>query len=402
MVKALFFENNLMKILAVKVASKIFNNAPFSFFSHVYYTDITEPPIPNSRWLKVKNICCGLCATDIHFIYMDMDPKCFPAAIPGINRKYLGHELIGKVVEIGKDVDGFAINDRVAMRIDWPSCHQLEIEPHCRSCKNGNYMLCENLGTKTLPIVDSGGGFSTFTVMHRTQAYKIPEIIDINRAVLIEPLSCAVRNVMKRIPKREEKTLIIGAGTIGLLTLLVVKAISPEAIVCCLVKYPFQADVARELGADEIIFEKPDIYLKMASFTSGRYLKGYLGNEILLGGFDIIYDTVGNDYTIQNALRWARSQGTVVLSGINFNPGKIDYSPIWNQEIIVTGINSHGAESNMNSSFDIAVKILSESKYPIENIITHRFSMKSFRNAVKTFKNKKDSQAIKIVLDHNS
>jgi len=63
------------------------------------YAEVPEPDLPGPRWLKVRVKSCGLCGSDVHFIHMDMDPKCFPAAIPGVTRKYIGHELIAEVVE---------------------------------------------------------------------------------------------------------------------------------------------------------------------------------------------------------------------------------------------------------------------------------------------------------------
>ncbi len=62
---------------------------------------MSEPEIPNQRWIKVKNKSCGICVTDIHFIFMEMDPRCFPAGVPGIARKYLGHEMVGEVIQAG-------------------------------------------------------------------------------------------------------------------------------------------------------------------------------------------------------------------------------------------------------------------------------------------------------------
>jgi len=74
---------------------------------------VPEPQIPNSRWLKVKNKACGLCGSDIHFIFMEMAPKSFPAATPGVSRKYLGHELLGEVMETGDYAGDFKKGDRL-------------------------------------------------------------------------------------------------------------------------------------------------------------------------------------------------------------------------------------------------------------------------------------------------
>ncbi|NIA13401.1 MAG: alcohol dehydrogenase catalytic domain-containing protein [Nitrospiraceae bacterium] len=396
--KALYFENRLSKVLALKVAQHFRLSSMLGPLSALRYADVPEPRIPNPRWLKVRNLACGLCGTDLHFMFMDMDPRCFPAAMPGIRKKFLGHELVGEVVEVGVDAGDFAVGDRVAMRIDWPSCAQLEIEPPCAACAAGNYMLCQNLGTKELPLEDVGGGFSPYMVMHRAQPYKVPAGMDLDCALLLEPMACAAHAVLKSKPEPGERVLVIGSGTLGLLIMAALRTLAPEAEVACMARYPFQARAAQGLGA-EAIEEAPGIYRRMADVTGARYAKGYLGNEILLGGFNRIYDTVGNDESIKHSLRWVKGGGSVVLAGINFKPGRIDYSPVWCQEVSLTGINCHGTEADGRTSFDVAAELLQAGCVRPGDFITHRFPLRKYKQAVKTFLSKRTSEAIKIAID---
>ncbi|MFA5756502.1 MAG: alcohol dehydrogenase catalytic domain-containing protein, partial [Smithellaceae bacterium] len=214
--KALYFDNNLPRIVMVQAASLVYRNAALLPFSPTHYAEVPEPEIPNPRWLKVKNLACGLCGSDIHFMFMEMDPKCFPAATPGIARKYLGHELLGEVMETGNEVAGFQKGDRVCLRIDWPSCFQMEMDPMCPQCAQGEYMLCQNLGARELPLTDVGGGFSPRMVMHRTQPFKVPDNLTNDEALLLEPMACAVHAVLKHSPTAGNRVLVIGCGTIGL------------------------------------------------------------------------------------------------------------------------------------------------------------------------------------------
>ena len=261
-------------------------------------------------------------------------------------------------------------------------------------------MRCENLGKKSLPIQDNGGGFSPVMVMHRSQPYRIPGSLADDRALLLEPMASAVHGVMKRLPGPGETVLVFGGGTIGLLCVLALRTLSPEARIACLVRYPFQAEAARSLGADTTLAGGRDLYEKVAAHTGAAHHKGYFGNEILLGGFDVIYDTVGNDTSIGQSLRWVRGGGAVILLGINFKPGRIDYSAVWNQEILVTGINCHADEAAGGNSFDVAARILAETTLPVAGLITHRFAMADFQKALAVFSDKGRTQAIKIVLDH--
>lgn len=398
--KALYFENRLGKVAALKVLEKVWKNAALGPISPLRYADVPEPRLPNPRWLKVRNLQCGLCGTDLHFMFMDLDPKCFSAAMPGIRRKFLGHELVGEVIEAGAEAGNLAVGDRVVMRIDWPSCAQLEIDPPCAQCSAGNYMLCEKLGQAGLPIEDVGGGFSPFMIMHRSQPFRVPDALSNDQAVLIEPLASAVHGVLKAPPAANAQVLVIGGGTIGLLAVAAVRALFPNVMVHCLARYPFQARVAEKLGA-KLIPEGRDLYPRVACASGARYVRGPFSNEILLGGFDAIYDTIGNDATLQNALRWTRGGGTVVVLGINFKPGKIDYSPVWCQEVNLIGINCHATERDGRTSFQIAAELLERGAADPADFITHRFPVHRYKEAVTAFLDKRNAQAIKIVLTHS-
>ncbi len=398
--KALYFEGSVPKVALYMLASKFYRNAGISPFSPATYGEVPEPELPGENWLKIKNKACGLCGTDMHFMFFDMDTKSFSAATPGIERKFLGHELVGIVTETGSGVDNVAVGDRVVMRIDWPSCNQLEMEPKCPQCSEGNYMLCENLGKKSLPIRDIGGGFSPYMVMHKTQPYRVPDSISDDEALMLEPLACAVHGVYKRIPVKGEKVLVIGCGTIGLLTIAAARALAPEAEIVAVDFLPHQLEMAKKMGADRVIGSGKDIYRDLATQTEAAYHRGHFGNEILLGGFDIVYDCVGNDKTITDAFRFVKGKGDVVIIGINFNPGKIDYSPVWNQEIRLTGMNCHADETDSQNSFDIALDLVLKKKIDLSKMISHRFPMGEYKKAVRLFLNKGKEKAIKIVLEH--
>jgi len=271
----------------------------------------------------------------------------------------------------------------------------------CPECSKGNYMMCQNPGAGKLPVKDVGGGFSPYMVMHHSQPFKVPDELGDDEAILIEPVACAVHGVNKRVPGKDERVLVLGCGAIGLLTIAVAKAMQPGCEVVALARYPFQAEMAHKMGADDVIIREKNPYKHIASLTGAKYYEGYLGNKILLGGFDVVYDSIGNDSSINDALRWVKARGSVVIIGINFKPGKIDYSPIWHQEINVTGINCHAMEDGGLSSFDVAADLLVNKRIPVDNFITHRFPMANYRDAIKTFFSKGEQKAIKIVLEHD-
>ena len=395
--KALFVENRLERFAAGKAAKMVSRMAAMGPLSPVRFTRIPEPSLPGPRWLKVRNRACGLCGTDVHLMTLDLDPRSFPAALPGLPRVYLGHESLSVVEEVGAEVEGLAAGDRVAVRIDWPSCAQMEIEPPCGQCAAGAYMRCENPGRGVLPR-DTGGGFSEKAVLHRTQPFSIPDALSDDQALLLEPAAVAVHAALRSLPAAGDAVLVLGAGTIGLLTVAALRHLAPDAQIRCLARHRFQADAAEALGA-KVIFGGDGLYRRVASDTGARYVKGHLGNEILLGGYDAIFDTVGNDRSIEDALRWVRGGGRLILVGVNMEPGKVDYSPLWHQEITVIGVNSHATEADGRTSFHHAADLLAATPALPGLLLTHRFPMKRWKDAVRAFLDKKNSRAIKIVLE---
>jgi threonine dehydrogenase-like Zn-dependent dehydrogenase len=165
-------------------------------------------------------------------------------------------------------------------------------------------------------------------------------------------------------------------------------------------RYPQQIERARKLGADEVIVHE-DPYTSTARITGGKLYTGKFKNRMILGGFDVVYDCVGSDKTVQDSLRWARAGGTVVLTGVNLKPMHVDLTPIWYQEVSLIGLYAHGMEEwngIRQSTYDLTTELLLQKKLLIQGLITHRFPLKHWRTAVRTAKDKR-SGAIKVLLD---
>lgn len=400
--KGLYFDADITKIALIKALSPFWKRAALSPLSPVKYGEVEEPQLPGPNWVKVKNRLCGICGSDIHFIFLEIDPKIAPAAVPTITRKFIGHEVVGEVVEAGEGAVEFKEGERAILTIDWPSCFQKETDPMCRECSRGNYLLCEDPGWPDMPK-NPGGGFSPYMVVHKTQLMKIGDDVPDEDAILIEPTACSVRAVLKRPPEPKEKVLVIGAGSIGLNVLSVLKAMAPDSEVYIATRYPHQTEMAKKLGATGII-EGKDTFKQVADITGGKYFKAPFGNEMVIGGFDVIYDTVGNDQTLRNAARWARAEGTVVIVGINFSPKKLDYSPFWYQEVELKGINCHGRETFRGkemTSFEAAYILYKERKLNFDGFVTHVLPMEEYLKGIDLFFNKGKNGAVKVALRHD-
>jgi len=194
--------------------------------------------------------------------------------------------------------------------------------------------------------------------------------------------------------------LVVGSGTLGLLTLGVARALQPEAEVYVAARYPFQAEQAERRGARGVFLGREAVYREAERVCDARLISAPFGNRILLGGFDLIYDTVGSDASLGDSLRWARAGGAVVLIGVNLKPGAIDYTPVWYQEVDLIGTYAHGVESGGEATFAVAARLLAEKRVSVDGLITHRFPLREYRAAIRAFLSKKTSKAIKVVLEH--
>ncbi len=394
--KSLYFERDIAKILATKLLAKCTRAVYFSPISPVRYDDMPDQGLPGPYWVKVAPILAGICGVDLSLFFVQADPAISIAALPGSPKTFMGHELVGRVVETGGKVSSLKIGDRVTLQKYLPCCSIKEIDPPCRSCAEGNYSLCENISEKPV-FENTGAGFGDVFLAHQTQLVKVPEEISDEEAVMIEPASVSLHAVLRRPPREKDNVLVIGAGTIGLNVIQCAKTVAPGCRVHVLEKIGFKKDLARKLGADEVLSGDP--YEAVSRATGGKLYAGALKNRNILGGFDLIYDCVGYSATIHDSLRWLKARGDYVMVGNQLSPVRFDQTPIWNQEINIIGVNSHGCE-NVNgekiSSFDLTIRMILEGRIRLKGLVTHRFALSDYKKAFRMFRKKKEP-VIKVV-----
>ena len=332
--RAIYFDVSIPRVLATQALSKIWSGAYFARTAPVRAGDV-DGELPGSQWIRVENRVCGICASDLHLVYVDVDPKVHPAALPGYQRIFLGHEVVSTVKAGGDDVSGLSEGDRVLMRSRFlgPICESQGITPLCPHCEAGNYALCVNQSAKAGPA-GVGGGWGDGYVCHESEVWKVPDDLDDEQGSLVEPLACGVRAALRRLPKKGEKALVLGCGIIGLGTLQAVRALAPDAEVYAAARYPQQIDAARSYGAEIV---SGDLFEATAALTGASLYEGHFGNRTLIGGFDVVYDCVASARTLEQSLRMTRAGGTVVIVGVNLNRMKLDFSPVLLQEIDLRG-----------------------------------------------------------------
>jgi threonine dehydrogenase-like Zn-dependent dehydrogenase len=400
-VKSIYIEVSVPRIAAVRALRRLWPGVVFSRLSPLHCETVPNHPLPGPRWLRVRPLLSGICGSDLHMVHADADLDIGPAALPCNQRMFLGHEVAGVVTEAGAQVTRFKPGARVALRMIDAACDAKELSPPCQRCAAGHYSICERLGDHldALPR-DAGAGWGDVFLAHESQLHPVPDDLSDDQAVLLEPAACALHAAL-RLPHAASRILVIGAGTIGLFAIMAAKFLRPDAQVSAMVRHGFQAALAREAGADAVVLAR-DANEEIARSTGARYYRGYAGGWMMMGGYDSVLDCVGSSQTVQSALRWTKSRGTVVVLGVNLRPRRFDYSPVWYQEVDLIGSIGHGAETwdeKACSTFDLTEQMFRSSAFPVGKLITHRFALDDFRKAIATASDKKRSGAIKVVFD---
>jgi threonine dehydrogenase-like Zn-dependent dehydrogenase len=147
----------------------------------------------------------------------------------------------------------------------------------------------------------------------------VPDDLSDEQAIFAEPAAVAIHAAYRRPVEAGERVLVLGCGTIGFLLIQSIRALQPACEITAVAQFPWQADLALEYGAQHVFLADDDGFAETARLTGARLHEGRAGNRMLLGGFDLIFDVVGIESTLNNALRWTRAGGTVVLVGVNLH-----------------------------------------------------------------------------------
>lgn len=349
-----------------------------------------EPELPGPGWARVRPLLSGICGSDLATISGQSSFYFSPlVSMPFVP----GHEVVGELVD---DVDGLASGGRVVLE-PVLSCAARGVEPMCSSCTEGRFGRCDRVttghvsaGLQTGFCADTGGGWSRMFVAHRSQLHPVPNGMSDRRAVLVEPLACAVHSALRANVRANADVLVIGAGTVGILTLVALKELTRAGSVVVVAKHRRQREWAESFGATDVVSPGEAIN-EVRRSTRALKLKPERGSPFLLGGVDVAIDCVGSKGSLDLALRTTRAGGRVLLAGIPV--AGVDLTPLWFRELELVGAYTGGIEgrgrgsrakgssnTNETSAFDIATRIAAET--PLDGIVGATYPLRRWRSAI--------------------
>ena len=324
---------------------------------------VKEIPVPEigKKEVLVSLEYVGICGSDVHYFHSG----CCGAYKVNLEEDFmLGHECAGTIVEVGEEVKTLKIGDRVALE-PGITCGE------CEACKSGHYNLCPDVQFLATPPVQ--GCNEEYIAFPENMCFKLPENVSTKEGALVEPLSVGFYAAEQGQVNTGDTVVIMGAGCIGLVTLLACKAHGAgKIIVADLVDARLQK--ALELGATEIINSgRENLREKVKEITEGR-------------GCDVVFETAGSPVTIAETPFLVRRGGTITLVGISAKEEiNYNFAQIMDKEATIKSVFRY------KNIYPKAIAAISSGSINVKNIVTHEFDLEHIQEAYdEAVKNKTD------------
>jgi threonine dehydrogenase-like Zn-dependent dehydrogenase len=365
--KALQFRKSIPRYALLKLLGPRFRSLYTAGIAPLSLVDIPEPKLPTQQWVRIAPRLAGICGSDLATICAKGSPYLAPVtSMPFV----MGHELVGDITEVGREVTALRVGQRVVIH---PAlgCRARGIEPLCDACRHRRDALCRNVTrgavSKGIQIGfcrDTGGAFSQSLVAHESQVYPVPDEIDDRAAVLIEPFACAIHGALRVSLRETDTALVLGCGAIGLLTIAALRAVGCRARVVAAAKYDHQRRNAQALGADVLLNAGGPVrgrYAEWAKTLDAEVLDPEFGKPTVLGGADATFDCVASSQTLDDGLRFTKSAGTFVLVGMPGVPRGVDWTALWYKELTIHAAYAYGPErcaDGEKETFHLAIDLM--------------------------------------------
>jgi threonine dehydrogenase-like Zn-dependent dehydrogenase len=350
-------------------------------------SDIDPHDLPGPNWVRIRPRLAGICGSDL-------------ATMDGHSSRYFegivsfpfvpGHEVVADTA------DGTRVVLEPVL-----GCVTRNLNPVCPSCARGDLGNCERLafgdlepGLQSGFCCDTGGGWSTFMVAHPSQLHAVPDAMSDEAAVMVEPTACAIHGALAHPAAAGEIVVVLGAGTLGLLTIAALKAYSPDCTVIVGARYLEQRAWAAKLGATHVC--APDAVGRLVRRLSGSLA---YGNQ-LTGGADIVIDCVGSEASITEALRIVKPRGRITLVGMPNNVS-LNLTNLWHRETKLVGAYAYGTETMADGTtrrtFDMAMDLVQSAD--LGRLVSATYPLRDYRDALEHAATSGRRGAVKVAFD---
>ncbi|MBQ4858996.1 L-threonine 3-dehydrogenase [Pseudoalteromonas sp. MMG007] len=310
----------------------------------IWMTDAPKPEVGhNDLLIKIRKT--AICGTDVHIYKWDeWASKTIPTPM------VVGHEYVGEVVDMGQEVRGFAVGDRVSGE-GHITCG------HCRNCRAGRVHLCRNT---TGVGVNREGAFAEYLVIPAFNAFKIPDNISDELASIFDPFGNAVHTALS-FDLVGEDVLITGAGPIGIMAAAVAKHVGARHVVITDVN-EYRLELARKMGASRAVN------------VANEKLEDVMIDLGMTEGFDIGLEMSGVPSAFNSMLNNMNHGGKIAMLGIPPSDMAVDWNQVIFKGLVIKGI--YGREM-----FETWYKMASliQSGLNLNPIITHQYSVDDFQ-----------------------
>ena len=377
--KALRFSRKPAKYVAAGIAGRLAAGKGATV-GPLDLVEVDEPSLPAADWLRLRPRLAGICGSDL-------------ATIDGHSSRYF-EPIVSFPFVPGHEVVGDLEDGTRAVLIPVLSCVTRGIDPVCSACAVGRTNHCGRIafghlepGLQSGFCADTGGGWSHEMVAHPSQLLAVPEALSDEAAVMVEPTACAVHAArMVAASGPHQRIAVIGAGTLGLLTIAALHAEGAAGHLLATAKHPHQRALATALGADQVVGPR----------ELGRVVRSLTGAFVLDGGqltdgVELVVDCVGTEASLAQALQVVAPGGQVVVVGM---PGhtSLDLTSLWHRETSLKGCYAY-----TRPDFDRALELVAEAD--LGRLVSATYPLSRSADAIEHAANAGARGAVKIAFD---
>ena len=299
------------------------------------YGELEMPKADPGR-VVVRIEYVGICGSDVHFYQSGMI----------VGKQILGHECAGVVVEVGAGVTELSVGDRVALEPGEP-CGS------CEYCKQGRYNLCPQV--KFISSNPYQGAMRDYMSYPAHLAFKLPDNVSTLEGALVEPLAVGLHAARQGGVRLGDTVVILGAGCIGLTTLLACRAMGASRIIVTDI-FEKRLETAKRLGADEVVnSSETDSTAEVLRLTGGS-------------GGEVVFETAGSQVTAAQTGQVVKRGGTIVLVGNIMGETPFDFHSISTREITIKSVFRY------RNIYPLAIRGIADGQIDVKSIVSHVFS----------------------------